>query len=210
MNIYTNAVAIKNHETDIISAYPVSGDTLTLSDIKPTQEVVLSKNRPANSNKGNSKCLKLTNIVAHTDNNKSYKLHLVMDNETHMRLLALKAALSASSVPEVIRRALDAYELIEPADLDAAKKGKKNVTSLNSEKGMTKHLYVNVPSSVRDILDREKIASGMPYNEIIRHSLRVLYQLVRERDKLRERVQNYDGHIDMKSEAIKSRLLALI
>ena len=114
-----------------------------------------------------------------------YKLHLVFDRDSYARLLDLKDALRAASTGELIRRALQAYEVFEPEN-----EGTESQNPAPLSKGETdvEHVYIQVPAWVKVYLDKEKSVSGKTYADTVRQSLRVLAQLVKAREKLLTKV----------------------
>ena len=106
-----------------------------------------------------------------------FKLHIVMDKESLMRLRGLKGKLEASTESEVIRRALKAYEIFEPDDEANDSPVGPNPDNIN---GMGEHLYVRIPNRMKKRLDDEHQTSGRSYGEQVRQALRVLTQLTRE------------------------------
>jgi hypothetical protein len=110
-----------------------------------------------------------------------YKLHIMMDKESFMRLRWLKTQLEASTEAEVIRRALKAYELFAPDDETAGKCEGPNSRDLAG--GNAEHLYIRIPLRMKERLDIEHRTSGRSYGEQVRQALRVLTQLSREVEK---------------------------
>lgn len=118
-----------------------------------------------------------------------YKLHLVMDKESLVKLRCLKASLDASSDSEVIRRALYAYQLFEPHDVVSnaeTRKGEKPTCAIDDQE----HLYIRISPRVKELLDTERETSGLSYGEQVRHALRVLTQIERERAKVLRSVKS--------------------
>jgi len=111
-----------------------------------------------------------------------------MDRETFARLGWLKAELEAATDAEVIRRALKAYELFEPADAEAVDKRRGPNSATAQLTGDVEHLYIRIPARMKARLDAEHKASGRSYGEQVRQALRVLMQLAREREALKELV----------------------
>lgn len=134
-----------------------------------------------------------------------YKLHLVMDDSSYSRLVSIKGALQAASFQEVIRRALQAYAIYEPDDLCSTTAGSKPVAATSSA-ATSRHVYIKVPLWVKDVLETEKREHKRSYGETVRQSLRVLFQLLRNRDALIEQKGNKDG----KNLNDQANLLALL
>lgn len=114
------------------------------------------------------------------------KLHLVLDQRSHARLVSLQGALRAASVAEVLRRALDAYELFDPEDLAPAEEGVDDDRAAAAAMSTVevKHLYVDISKEMKKQLNDEKAAHGRTQRETISRALAVLMQLVRNRAKL--------------------------
>ncbi len=112
-----------------------------------------------------------------------YKLHIVLDKESFMIIRGLKAQLEASTEAEVIRRALKAYEIFEPDEDDIID---NSVGPNHRPVGGVEHLYVRIPLRMKERLDVEQKTSGKTYAEQVRQALRVLTQLLREVQKIRE------------------------
>ena len=113
-----------------------------------------------------------------------YKLHLALDKQSYARLVWLQGALRASSFGEVLRRALDAYEVFEPEGVAEGNDTKSDRVISRAQNADVEHLYIVISNEMKDQLDSEKSANGRTYKETIRLSLCVLMQLVRERAKL--------------------------
>jgi hypothetical protein len=142
----------------------------SLSDFDQTVRVRLVSSQPVKS-----KCV---GVSAESQSDKGeYKLHIVMDKESVMRLRGLKAQLEASTDAEVIRRALKAYEIFEPADEPADESVSPNPENLAGDN--VEHLYIRIPNRMKSRLDTEYKASGHSYGEQVRQALRVLTQLCR-------------------------------
>lgn len=124
-----------------------------------------------------------------------YKLHLAMDKESYARLLWLKASLEASTESEVIRRALQAYEIFEPADAHQ-KGGEESNLATETSNDSIEHLYIRISQRIKERLDAERETSGLSYGEQVRHALRVLMQLTREREKVLRGVRSTDNNTD--------------
>src|SRR3712207_2280522 len=107
-----------------------------------------------------------------------------MDAESFAKLRWLQGALEAVSFSEVIRRALQAYEQIEPADLNEECNVIGSSTSTFSND--LRYIHVRIPSRTKERLDRQKADRGGTYSDIINHSLEVLAQLVRNRQAVLE------------------------
>jgi hypothetical protein len=125
-----------------------------------------------------------------------YKLHIVMDRESIAKLRWLRANLEASTDAEVIRRALKAYEIIQPADedhgsphLDGPRHLDQNEGPNLSMAGAVEHLYIRIPTRMKARLDIEYDKSGRTYGEQVRQALRVLMQLARNLDALKEGIR---------------------
>lgn len=112
-----------------------------------------------------------------------YKLHLVLDRESYARLGWLKASLEASSDGEIIRRALKAYEIIEPEDANRSDTKGPNLSHFYPEKDV-EHIYIRLPARMKKTLDYERENFDRSYGEQVRQALRVLMQLARERERL--------------------------
>lgn len=128
-----------------------------------------------------------------------YKLHIVMDRESIAKLRWLRAHLEASTDAEVIRRALKAYEIIEPADedhesphLDDPRHHQIEGPHLSTA-GDVEHLYIRIPTRMKARLDIEYDSSGRTYGEQMRQALRVLMQLARHVDAMKQRIREDDG-----------------
>ena len=116
-----------------------------------------------------------------------YRLHLVMDRPSYARFTWLVGALRAASLAEVLRRALDAYQLFDPVTAaqpgdgvnpdNAAAPGKSSSADFE-------HLYIVISDEMKAQLDEEKAAHGRTYKETVSRALCVLTQIVRERAKL--------------------------
>jgi hypothetical protein len=119
-----------------------------------------------------------------------YKLHLAMDRDSYARLGWLKANLEASTDGEVIRRALKAFELFEPSDGASDPKG-PNLGDFHPDKDI-EHIYIRLPARMKDRLDNEREMTGRSYGEQVRQALRVLMQLVRQRDGMLAQIHNGD------------------
>jgi len=107
-----------------------------------------------------------------------YKLHIVMDKASFMRLRWLKAQLEASTEAEVVRRALKAYEIFEPDDEMTGDHVGPNSDDLVSGNG--EELYIRIPDRMKAYLDIKHGDSGLSYGEQVRQALRVLTQLTIE------------------------------
>jgi len=123
-----------------------------------------------------------------------------MDRESITKLRWLRAHLEASTDAEVIRRALKAYEIIEPADedhegphLDDPRHHQIEGPHLCTA-GDVEHLYIRIPARMKARLDIEYGNSGRTYGEQVRQALRVLMQLARHVDAMKHRiVEKGDG-----------------
>ncbi|MGH1406664.1 MAG: hypothetical protein ACRBBJ_08930 [Rhodomicrobiaceae bacterium] len=145
----------------------------------------MSKKLTVVSNSTLEKDSSILKTVKKSRKEKKMKLHLEMDLDSYTRLVHLKGALQADSLGEVVRRALQIYEIIKPDD----EKNNVNSSGLNAATPQTqsaklKSVYIPMNSWMKEQLDREKLASKKPYREIIRQALRVLMQVLREREKL--------------------------
>jgi len=144
------------------------------------------------------------NAVSQTAMN-DHRLHLVMDKESYAKLQWLKASLEASSDSEVIRRALQAYEIFEPADADR-RKGVPSNLSASPVNDSVEHLYIRISQRMKERLDTVREISGLSYGEQVRHALRILSQFARDRAEILKNVQDEDTH-DIDSElSIQSQL----
>lgn len=138
-----------------------------------------------------------------------YKLHLALDKNSYARLVWLQGALRAASFGEVLRRALDAYEVFDPEGL-VEEKGEDTDSAISSELSAdVEHLYVVISREMKQQLDDEKSAYGRTYKGTIRRALCVLMQLVRNRAKLVAEVEKGKGMRDINSHLLdeKSPLL---
>ena len=115
-----------------------------------------------------------------------YRLHLVMDRESFMRLRRLKAQVEALSEAEVVRWALKAYEIFEPDDESTNDPVGPNPGTFH--RGDVEHLCIRIQHEMKARLDVEHEASGRSYSEQVRRALRVLSQLVRKAEKLKGKV----------------------
>ena len=113
-----------------------------------------------------------------------YKLHLVLDKKSYARMVWLQGALRAASFGEVLRRALDAYEVFDPEGLADSNDTKSDRIITSTQSADVEHLYIVISHEMKEQLDKEKSAFKRTYKETIRRSLCVLMQLVRERAKL--------------------------
>lgn len=110
--------------------------------------------------------------------NREYRLHVLMDSESFIKLQVLKAKLEAFSEAEVVRRALKAYEIFRPADESELSDG-----VAPAELGENvEHLYVRITLRMKKCLDNEQKSTGRTYAEQVRQALRVLSQIVKEVD----------------------------
>lgn len=129
-----------------------------------------------------------------------YKLHLVLDEASFAKLEWLKGALKAASYDEVVRRALLAHELFEPDDVkptagEARPEPADNNKVANISKSQNvEHIYIRAPAWMRNVLDEEKTRMGNTYAETVRQSLRVLFQLVREREAFIAQIEKGDNN----------------
>ncbi|WP_166418973.1 hypothetical protein [Cochlodiniinecator piscidefendens] len=129
-----------------------------------------------------------------------YKLHLAMDKASYTQLVWLKGALQAASFGEVLRRALNAYEIFDPDDLSeesgiSSDRAKSPVPAAD-----IKHLYIVIPHGMKEQLDDEKTVEGRAYADTIRRALCVLTQLVRERAKLVAKVEKGGNNNDRENQ----------
>jgi len=130
-----------------------------------------------------------------------HKLHLVFDRESYAKLVAIKGRLRAASFNEVIRRALDAYDIFDPHDATNPQAnepvGDVTETVLNgvpsADPSSVEHVYFQAPAWMIEYLNHEKKERGQTYAETVRQALRVLNQLVREREKLLDTVKGDKG-----------------
>ena len=141
--------------------------------MKQSNSAMKSTPHIASTNNGQSHMMSNSNVS-------DYKLHLVMDKESFARLSWLKGAMEATTESEVIRRALKVYDLFEPNDLN---KGDARKLCPDNDRNV-EHLYIRLPVRMKERLDAERNASGLSYGEQVRHALRVLTQLVRDRERL--------------------------
>lgn len=143
-----------------------------------------------------------------------YKLHIAMDKKSYAQLVWLKGALQAASIGEVLRRALNAYEIFDPIGLTDGIGDSSDRASSSETKNETKHLYIVISNAMKDHLDNDKIEEGRAYTDTISRALCVLTQLVRERSKLIAKLEAGDVKNDHKDHRGKSQietaLLALI
>lgn len=142
-----------------------------------------------------------------TDANE-HKLHLVMDKTSYARLVWLMGALQAVSFGEVLRRALNAYDIFDPDDLPE----ENGINSDRAKSPMSsvdvKHLYIIIPDGIKEQLDNEKSSYGRAYTETVRRALCVLTQLVRERAKLVENIKRGNAGEELNSKDINPVILA--
>lgn len=139
-----------------------------------------------------------------------YKLHLALDKSSYARLVWLQGALRAASFGEILRRALDAYEVFDPenlADIDDTKSDRV-IHSRNEEP--VEHLYVVISNEMKSKLDEEKSSFGRTYKETIRRALCVLMQLVRERKKIINTIKNGDATCQKKEDDNDSNINPII
>jgi len=104
-----------------------------------------------------------------------------MDPTSYAILSWLMGSLEAASFGEVIRRALQAYEFFEPEDLAESSRVATGESSEPSTAGL-RHVHARIPMRTKERLDREKAVSGGTYSDVVCQSLRVLAQLVRDRE----------------------------
>ncbi|MEP2758726.1 MAG: hypothetical protein ABJP66_06605 [Hyphomicrobiales bacterium] len=126
-----------------------------------------------------------------TNSNDGYQLHLAFDRQSHAKLVALKGQLRAASFGEVLRRAVEAYEIFDPHDVDEQPQHTEQAkpTSPKRSGSEIKRVNLRIPNWMKEFLDREKLEHGQPYNETIRQALRILTQLARNRDQLLRKVK---------------------
>jgi hypothetical protein len=109
------------------------------------------------------------------------QLHLVMDEKSYGLLCWLVDALEAASFGEVIRRALQAYEVFEPAEFaERAPLTNDELSALSSDDLRLVHARIHPRTKER--LDRHKAETRATYADVVSQSLRVLAQLVRNRE----------------------------
>ena len=137
----------------------------------------------ANSSKATAKSTQASN---------EYKLHLVMDRDSYAKLGWLKASLEATTDGEVIRRALKAYEVLEPSDAIGDVSKGPNLGHFYPEKDV-EHVYIRLPARMKERLDYERETFGRSYGEQVRQALRVLMQLAREREKMLDQIAKKGG-----------------
>lgn len=126
-----------------------------------------------------------------TNSNDGYQLHLAFDRQSHAKLVALKGQLRAASFGEVLRRAVEAYEIFDPHDVDERHQHAEQVKPASPKRngGKIKRVNLRIPDWMKEFLDREKLEHGQPYNETIRQALRILTQLARNRDRLLQKIK---------------------
>lgn len=160
---------------------------------------------PGNNPGSPDSCLNMSsNIKEVTKKRKGagdvYKLHLVLDGASFAKLEWLKGALKAASYDEVVRRALLAHKLFEPDDVKPTTGGARPEPAGNnklanvSKSQNVEHIYIRAPAWMRNVLDEEKTRMGNTYAETVRQSLRVLFQLVREREALIAQIEKGDNN----------------
>lgn len=124
-----------------------------------------------------------------SDGSATKSLHLVLDKPSYARLVWLQGALRAASFVEVLRRALDAYEIFDPEGLAMEHGVDTDRANSPATKADVKHLYIDISPEMKKQLDDEKSAHGRAYKVTINRALCVLTQLVRNRTKLVEAVE---------------------
>lgn len=107
-----------------------------------------------------------------------YRLHLEMNEHSYARLTWLQGALRTTSKTEIVRRALDAYQVFDPEFSEDS-----TVASSNKAVG-TRRFYVRISHEMKQHLDEEKSNFGRTYKETIRRALCVFYQLSRDRNRI--------------------------
>lgn len=130
-----------------------------------------------------SASLEATKAVNSNDSASGYKLHLAMDAASHARLMWLKANLEAATESEVIRRALKAYEIFEPAD-DRSNSCINQANADKSSSNKTQHLYIRISRRMKDALDIGREQSGLSYGDQVSQALCVLMQFARDKEAM--------------------------
>ncbi|NBB81696.1 MAG: hypothetical protein GVY36_20025 [Verrucomicrobia bacterium] len=131
-----------------------------------------------------------------SDGSATKSLHLVLDKPSYARLVWLQGALRAASFVEVLRRALDAYEIFDPEGLAMEDGVDTDRAKSPATKADVKHLYIDISPEMKKQLDDEKSAHGRAYKVTINRALCVLTQLVRNRTKLVEAVKKGGENAD--------------
>ena len=120
-------------------------------------------------------------------------IHLSMGDAAYDMLLWVKETSEAKTFGEVIRRAMQALELFEPTDIQSgvptkpvtvmtdATTSASNPEELSSGEHGCHSVSVRVSSKTKARIDTQKARLNTTYSEVVRHALRVLAQLLRNR-----------------------------
>ena len=100
------------------------------------------------------------------------QIQLSMDVKTYALLVWLKGALEAASMSEVVRRAIQAYELFEPVETDGDDNVSDNYLPPSTKR---RQLHVRIPIKTMERMEREKHrAEDLTYSDVVARSLMVL------------------------------------
>lgn len=134
------------------------------------------------SNKDNRK---ITNIELKEFNNhgainteKTTKINLTMSECDYEKIEALRRHMYAKSFEEVVRRSLVFCQRFEVGYQDRLYRELRDNQPSVTDEQTYKVITFRSPLWIKELLDREKIATGRPYSEIIKQALRVATHLV--------------------------------
>jgi hypothetical protein len=120
-----------------------------------------------------------------SSSSQDFQLQISMDTKSYALLVWLKGALEATSLGEVIRRALQVYQLIAPADEEPESDALGDFDAFSGAlEPPLRSVHVRLPPRTMDRLERERSTGDHTYAHVVQQALRVLAQLVRERDAL--------------------------
>lgn len=92
----------------------------------------------------------------------------------------LRELIKAKTFEEVVRRSLVLYDTLSVEELNRYYLEQKENPFVNKTKEDLKHLNLNSPEWVKNMLDKEKQKTGKSYADIIRHSLYIMSQKYEE------------------------------
>jgi Arc/MetJ-type ribon-helix-helix transcriptional regulator len=113
---------------------------------------------------------------------KELQFQLEMDDASYALLKSLQTYWEATSASEVVRRAIHAYEIIEPVENLSAFNSMVPPRLDESRIKYTKRVHVRLPLRTKELLEKAKIEEGSTYSEIVRKALLVILQLVRDHE----------------------------
>jgi len=168
----------------------LGGWLLLLTDGTIVRPVTMEKTKEFNAKMA-------TNAEPLAETSDGFIIHLSMDERAHSLLLWLKDTLEATSIGEVIRRAVQALELFEPEDLrrssrskhelhgsKAAERSASKTESPAHRVGSLRSISVRISAPTKARIDQQKVILQATYSDVVGAALRVLAQSARNRENM--------------------------